>query len=388
MPLTELSLYGIIFLWISKCWRAEEFIKTEKADLDKRFVKEVIMNKKFAFFTAASLLPLLLSGCNSIGDKSTSMSVIYAVTVFLSLVLLVGYCVLVKQKDKWFYLLFSSVLVVNMGYFALSAAKSLEWALHANRLAYLGSVFLPLAMLMIIMHVCGIKCCRLIGWTLFGISIAVFLIAASPGYLDIYYKSVTLETVNGITVLNKEYGSLHVVYLAYLMAHFIAMIAIIIHSAVTKKLKSPSHAAVLLVAVGCNLGVWFLEQLVKIDFEFLSVSYIVTELFLIGIYLMIQELKNQEVAAPIVTVPGVNEITGSDEDYSYFESQLCKLTPTESNVYKLYVEGKGTKDVLEILNIKENTLKYHNKNIYSKLGVSSRKQLIEIARILNNKKSD
>ena len=31
------------------------------------------------------------------------------------------------------------------------------------------------------------------------------------------------------------------------------------------------------------------------------------------------------------------------------------------------------------LNIKENTLKYHNKNIYGKLGVSSRKQLVSIA---------
>jgi DNA-binding CsgD family transcriptional regulator len=31
------------------------------------------------------------------------------------------------------------------------------------------------------------------------------------------------------------------------------------------------------------------------------------------------------------------------------------------------------------LNIKENTLKYHNRNIYNKLGVSSRKQLIELA---------
>ncbi|MBQ4602437.1 MAG: hypothetical protein IJB24_06190 [Clostridia bacterium] len=347
------------------------------------------MNKRLAFFTGAVFFPLLLSGCSSIGYKSTSMSVIYAATVFLSLILLVGYCVLVKQKDKWFYLLFSSVLVVNMGYFALSAAKTLEWALHANRLAYLGSVFLPLAMLMIIIHVCGVKCCRLAGWAFFGISIVVFLIAASPGYLDIYYKSVTLETVNGITVLNKEYGSFHVVYLVYLMAHFTAMIAIIVYSAVTKKLKSPSHAAVLLVAVGCNIGIWLLEQLVKIDFEFLSVSYIVTELFLIALYLMIQELKKQEFVDPaIVTAPAVNEITESEEDYSYFESQLCKLTPTERNVYELYVEGKGTKDVLEILNIKENTLKYHNKNIYSKLGVSSRKQLIEIARILNNKKSD
>ena len=32
-----------------------------------------------------------------------------------------------------------------------------------------------------------------------------------------------------------------------------------------------------------------------------------------------------------------------------------------------------------ILDITENTLKYHNKNIYSKLGISSRKQLLRYA---------
>ena len=33
----------------------------------------------------------------------------------------------------------------------------------------------------------------------------------------------------------------------------------------------------------------------------------------------------------------------------------------------------------ESLGITENTLKYHNKNIYSKLGISSRKQLLRFA---------
>jgi len=57
-------------------------------------------------------------------------------------------------------------------------------------------------------------------------------------------------------------------------------------------------------------------------------------------------------------------------------------------IFDLYVEGDGTKDVLSKMNIKENTLKYHNKNIYGKLGVSSRKQLLEIANKIsvNNKK--
>ena len=40
-----------------------------------------------------------------------------------------------------------------------------------------------------------------------------------------------------------------------------------------------------------------------------------------------------------------------------------------------------------MLNIKENTLKYHNKNIYGKLGVNSRKEILEIhkqIKIINN----
>ena len=48
-------------------------------------------------------------------------------------------------------------------------------------------------------------------------------------------------------------------------------------------------------------------------------------------------------------------------------------------VYDLYLQGKSTAQVLEELNITQNTLKYHNRNIYGKLGVSSRKELLALA---------
>ncbi|MBE6941575.1 MAG: hypothetical protein E7455_04785 [Ruminococcaceae bacterium] len=35
------------------------------------------------------------------------------------------------------------------------------------------------------------------------------------------------------------------------------------------------------------------------------------------------------------------------------------------------------------MNITEITLKFHNKNLYGKLGVSSRKQLLEVSRASN-----
>jgi len=336
---------------------------------------------------------LCLSGCSKIGIKSTSMSVIYIATAVLSLLLLIGYCSLLKKREPWFLLLFSSVFIINTGYLCLSLSRTLEEALLANRISYLGSVFLPLAMLMIILNVTSLKYKKWMLCILFPITIFVFLVAASPGYLDIYYKSVELITVDGVSVLSKEYGPWHPLYLFYLLSYFFVMIIVIIHAKVLKKIESPSHSAILLIAVFVNICVWLLEQLIAIEFEFLSVSYIISELFLLGLYLVIQDNANrlssaqeQHISGEEVPTSQKNGITDSSAEFvehcRYISENLHTLTPTERTVYGLYLDGKGTREVMKELGITENTLKYHNKNIYSKLGVSSRKQLIEYARAI------
>ena len=67
------------------------------------------------------------------------------------------------------------------------------------------------------------------------------------------------------------------------------------------------------------------------------------------------------------------------EDYEYFLCNLKTLTPQEMRIYELYAEGKTTAEIAALIGIKENTMKYHNKNIYAKLGVSSRKQFLRFA---------
>ena len=67
------------------------------------------------------------------------------------------------------------------------------------------------------------------------------------------------------------------------------------------------------------------------------------------------------------------------EDYEYFLCNLKTLTPQEMRIYELYAEGKTTAEIAASIGIKENTMKYHNKNIYAKLGVSSRKQFLRFA---------
>jgi len=349
------------------------------------------MKKRLLEIIPLICITLGLSGCSSVGEGSASLSIIYGIAAVLSALLLIGCLFLVRQKRQWFALLFSSVLVVNIGYTVLSVSSCLEMALWANRVSYLGSVFLPLAMLMIILNITNTRTKRWVPISLFSLAVVVFLIAASPGILPIYYKEVSFEVVNGVSTLVKVYGPLHPLYLVYLLGYFCAMVAVIIRASIKKTFDSTAHAVVIAMAVFVNIGVWFIEQISSMDFEFLSVSYIITELFLCGVHMVMNEnqrlrelVQQKEEALQATNAADDSRSFGgiSSEMMEYFAQGLDTLTSQERQIYEAYLSGTSTKDIMIELNIKENTLKFHNKNLYSKLGVSSRKQLLEVYRAI------
>ena len=264
-------------------------------------------------------------------------------------------------------------------------------------------------MLMTIINVCKTGYRKLATATLLPITCIVFLIAATPGYLDCYYKSVSIDITDGLTTLVKEYGPLHRVYALYLLMYFVIMIGIIIYAMFKRRITSASHAMLLASVTLGNIAVWGIEHIIDIEFEFLSISYIITELFLLMLYIMLQVQEytaiaqsetlsvisvRQAPAPQAVKEADIPEATETDaeteeaikepiDEYERFKEGLPLLTITERKIYDLYVSGKSTQETAEVVGIKENTLKFHNKNIYQKLGVSSRKQLLYYANLSN-----
>ena len=346
--------------------------------------------KKILLGLATLLCPaLFMSGCASIGEKTAGLSVVYGATALIAVAIWVGYLCLARKKSRWLIALLSSVLLVNVGYFMLGVSSTLGQALTANRIAYFGSVFLPVIMLVIIMQATKIHCPKWLIGVLLGVSLLVFLVAASPGILTIYYKQVSLSQVNGVTVLNKVYGPWHALYLYYLLGYFVATVAVLVRGYIKKTTGSFAHSMVMSAAFFVNLGVWLMEQLVHIDFELLAVSYIISELFLLGLQdtLLEQErlkaLVEQQAKSVVAPLDYGNDLPAVDENrLQTYQNGLDSLTPTETAVYQAYLARMTTKEILANLNIKENTLKFHNRNIYSKLGVSSRRELMELHAVL------
>lgn len=312
-------------------------------------------------FSVFVCVPAFAAGTNAVSEARYSLPIIYGIIACLSLLLLLGYGLLHPRKEKLFLMLFTAVFVTNLAYFLLAVSRTLGEAMLANRIAYLGSVCLPLCMLLIILDLCEMRPRKAIMGMLIGISALVFLLAASGGYLQLYYKEVSMEIINGAAKLHKVYGPLHSVYFIYLFAYLAAMVSVIAYAAAKKRGRLRKFAPIMCTVVLLNMAIWFVEQQINWDFEFLSVSYIVSVLLL----LMLHDVLPEQEGLPQ---------TGADP-YALCP-QLAELTQREMDVLKLLLENKKRKEIAEELFVTENTVKKHTAHIYEKLEIADRSELL------------
>lgn len=312
------------------------------------------------------------------------MTIGYSITLALSIGLLIAYTTIVKTKEFWLTLLYICVTIVNFGYLLLSFATSVEFAIFANDVAYLGSVFLSMCMFLTIVRLCGFQIKKLLVITCVSLGALMFAIIATSGFLPWYYESVSLSTINGTTKLVKDYGILHPLYMIYLLGYFLAMIITITVSVQKNKLGSPKFAGFIAGIVCSNIIVWMFEKFVNWEFEFLAVTYIISELLLLLLYWMLQDyIHKNDIPAPIIEKKTIiiMDSTPSSEKVSALLALLPNeksLTSKEIEILKELVDGKSRKEIATEHHISENTVKTHVTHIYEKFGVSSKDALLSL----------
>lgn len=320
------------------------------------------------------------------------MTILYGIAFAVALIMIGIYCLVDRKREIWLLLLFVSVAVCDLGYFLLSIAQNLEFALFANRISYFGNVFLPFFLLMMIMNLSGMKYPRYLPWILIIINSAMLVVTISGGFLPIYYKDVSFEIINSVPTLIKEYGPLHPVYKVYLFGYFGSMVAIIIISTMRKTVKSNKHSVFLATVLIGNIVIWLIENMIKTPFEFLSVSYIVTEgliLFLYGIlqdYGLLDTVQIENTKTDIETVEEKHEevirfFTQTQIESIFEKWQLIEtLSEREKEVLRFILANEKRQIIAQELFVTESTIKKHTASIYRKLEITNRAELFAKAR--------
>ena len=315
-----------------------------------------------------------------------SMEIGYLICLIVAVGLLIAYSVMVKNKEFWLLMLYVSVSVVNLGYLLMSLANTVEFAVFGNDVAYIGSVFLSACMFLTIVSLCGFEIKKSHVIICVSLATVVFTIIATTPLHHLYYKSVDIEMIDGTAKLVKEYGVLHNTYLVYLLGYFAAMIGTIIQSVRKKKMGNPKLAGFIAAIVGSNLIVWLFEKFISWEYEFLSVTYIASELLLVLMYWMMEDYIHKS-DIPKFT-PAEQEQLGVDVATMPMNVKIGKvllclkdgetLAPREREVLELILQYKKRREIAEIMFVSESSVKLYTRTLYSKLGVSCREELYAI----------
>ena len=319
--------------------------------------------------------------------NTRNLTVVYATVAVLSVLLLLSYLLWEKKKERKLLYLIGCVATVNCGYFLLAAAGSLRMALFANGVSYFGAAYAMLAMLFIICDVCQVNKPKWVSIGLIAITTGAFLLAASGDSLGLYYRHVDIIDVGGMTKLVKEYGPAHILYTVYLLSYVLAMVGIIWCAAKKQRLNSFKYTLLLLVAVLLNIGVWAVEQCFNEDFEFLSVSYVVTEVILLLLYSLLRDYGIVQPGGSLISVQMLAKLNarkeasgtlppGMEDKFHDFAEKVKTLSSAERRILQHYIDGYDIAEIPDLAFISIHTVKKHNRSIYQKLEVASRDELM------------
>ncbi len=181
-------------------------------------------------------------------------------------------------------LLMCAIIVSNGGYLAVSIAKTLDAAILGNCCIYFGGCYLPFFVFCIGADVTKIRIPHLVRFLTFLCSSVVIGFTFTIGRLPIYYKSIDIADAGGYTVLVKEYGPLHITHVL-MLAFYIVGCGVICAKAIRRRnIVSYKTTVMYSVFLIVNVLIYALDRMFKVDFEWNSVGYLITEIIILLVF--------------------------------------------------------------------------------------------------------
>lgn len=220
---------------------------------------------------------------------------IYTILFLFSCLMLILLVALFQHRISVYYvLLFTAVMITNLGFTHLTASDNLQTAIFSNQVMYLGASFSSFFMLMCVADLCHVRFPRLCQVGFIGYGCFIFMLTSTIGVLPLYYSTVSFYIENGVGILQREYGPLHILYPIYLLATIAVSMVMILRSFSRKKDVSYISSTMLLFFLSCMVGLYLYERLCHIRWELMPIGYAIGEA---GMLILLRRISLYDVSA-------------------------------------------------------------------------------------------
>ena len=206
--------------------------------------------------------------------------VLFGLSVFLTLIYIIIWH---KHFDTHISLIFAFIPLVNLAYALMAHARTLDAALVAAKLTYVGGCFLSLFITQSIFGLCHINLKRWMSAVLLIMCLTSYAFALSMGNAPYFYKTVGFEIDKGVGRLVKTYGFAHTLTLIVIFSLVIISFTAMVYSLIKKKDVSNKTIVLLMLPATISFLSYFANRFTPEGIDAMPLSYVFAQ----AVYLII-----------------------------------------------------------------------------------------------------
>ncbi len=314
--------------------------------------------------------------------------VFYSTLTVLCFINLFIYCMQSHSRLNVCYLLiFLGLSASTAGYLLVAVSTSLEEAILANKLTYIGGCFVTMLVMFAIFGMLKIKITPKLAIPFICASGLVYAFAMMAGYNDLFYKEVTMEKINGITTLSKVYGPLHNAYYILLYAYIVINVVSIIYAFAKRRDVSYKNVTIFAIIEAITVGIYFGQRSIGLYIDLVPLSFFASG---ICILFLAWRSKYYDIAGAIFQ----NEIRQNKRGYIALDlngrflgcNDIALEVIPEIKMQK--IDLKLSEDVLDAFDFYASNLSLpaSKENISGNYEIKSMNYTVTVGRFYNNKK--
>ena len=190
-----------------------------------------------------------------------------------------------KHFDVHITLIFVLVPVTNLGFAMFARTETLDEALMAQRLTYIGGCYLLLLILFSVFSLCQIRLNHWIRVGMLLVSSVIYASALSMGHSTLFYEDIQFAQTNGMVALLKQYGVMHSAFLGMIGAYFLISLVAIVYTYLRKNQVSRKMLYLLFVPVVVALLAYFGSRWLVPRVELIPLAYVFAQVvYLVIVY--------------------------------------------------------------------------------------------------------
>lgn len=178
-----------------------------------------------------------------------------------------------KKVNYYFMMLMLVMAISNVGYLEIGLSDTVEQAVMANKVAYMGGCFTSPIMVFLI---CSIAKINISKWCRLGIYLYCFIVYGMILTIDhnrLYYTEYHIEQFGDSTILVNSYGPGHMFFYFILYGAIVAQIFLLVYCMLKKNYVSRKNLRMLIILEMFNVSLFFWGMIINPDFEIMPALY-------------------------------------------------------------------------------------------------------------------